>query len=36
VAWIGSQLLWEGLIIASAHLGLGLPLPEAPAAPIRA
>ncbi|WP_424134555.1 TerC family protein [Roseomonas chloroacetimidivorans] len=27
IAWIGLQLLWEGLVIANATLTLGLPLP---------
>lgn len=30
IAWIGLELLWEGLLIANGHLALGLPLPEAP------
>ncbi|WP_207539943.1 YjbE family putative metal transport protein [Sabulicella rubraurantiaca] len=30
IAWIGLELLWEGILIANGHLALGLPLPEAP------
>jgi YjbE family integral membrane protein len=31
IAWIGLELLWEGLLIANGHLELGLPLPAPPA-----
>lgn len=31
IAWIGLELLWEGILIANGHLALGLPLPAAPA-----
>jgi YjbE family integral membrane protein len=30
IAWIGLELLWEGLLISNAHLELGLPLPAPP------
>ncbi|MFL1461520.1 YjbE family putative metal transport protein [Roseococcus sp. DSY-14] len=30
IAWIGLELLWEGLLIANAHLEMGLPLPAPP------
>jgi YjbE family integral membrane protein len=30
IAWIGLELLWEGLLISNAHLGLGLPLAAPP------
>ena len=30
IAWIGLELLWEGLLIANAHLGMGLPVPPPP------
>jgi YjbE family integral membrane protein len=29
IAWIGLELLWEGILASNAHLGLGLPLPAA-------
>jgi YjbE family integral membrane protein len=31
IAWIGGELLWEGVLVANAHLELGLPLPAPPA-----
>jgi predicted tellurium resistance membrane protein TerC len=27
IAYIGLELLWEGAVLANAHLALGLPLP---------
>ncbi len=30
IAWIGLELLWEGILIANAHLGMGLPVPAPP------
>ncbi|MCX8132681.1 MAG: hypothetical protein N3D18_01810 [Roseococcus sp.] len=29
IAWIGSEWLWEGILVSNAHLGHGLPLPPA-------
>jgi YjbE family integral membrane protein len=29
IAWIGLELLWEGILASNAHLGLGLPVPAA-------